>query len=153
MKHTKEVFKFYIFFFVVAIVLLLTYNLSFYISDLGRIFTNPFKIIFIFIYASVFCLYFSLYIVYTVKRAKILIFFSALCALFYLHEFERNIFYYAINNFYYQYLRFVAHAFGVLAVITALISVYIQYKNIKVPLAEEKKNKNFENSSEGSFFI
>lgn len=128
MKNTGELVKFQIFFFIVSFLLLLTYSLSFYISDLVRIFRNPLKIVYILLYSGIFSLYFSVYVVYNVKTSKAKTFVSALLTLFYLHEFERNIFFYGIDKVNYHYLSWISYIAAFFAVVFALLSVFNQFK-------------------------
>ncbi|HBD96280.1 MAG: hypothetical protein A2015_13795 [Spirochaetes bacterium GWF1_31_7] len=146
-NNFTELMRFFLFFFIISFMLLITYSLSFYISDLVRIFRNPLKIIYIVIYSSIAGFYFSAYIVYNVKKAKVLFFISGILTLFYLHEYQRNIFFYSIDTFYSVIFSYIYLVSGIIGIVLATIALVIQLKGGGNDFSfYYKKNKNIKDS-------
>lgn len=127
-NNVTDLFKFFIFFYVVSFMLLITYSLSFYISDLVRIFKDPFKIVYILIYSISLGFYFSAYVVYNVKRAKVILFTSCILTLFYLHEYQRNIFISRLGYEYSHILWYVYLGSGGVSLVLSITALVIQLR-------------------------
>lgn len=128
MKEFLNILKFFCLFYLTAVLLLITYSLSFYISDIINILKTPLKISFIFLYSAFLSMYFALHVLYNVKKCRVVCFFSVLFALFYLHEIPRNMF---LNNLEYSemaILLFILYLVaGVAAIFLAIIANLFQF--------------------------
>ncbi len=152
-NNFTELMRFFLFFFIISFMLLITYSLSFYISDLVLIFRSPLKIIYIVIYSSIAGFYFSAYIVYNVKKAKVLFFISGLLTLFYLHEYQRNIFFYTIDIFYTVIFSYIYLVSGIVGIIFAAVALVIQLKGGGNDFAFSYKKNKSKNIKDSESFI
>ena len=118
---------FFVMFYITSIILMMTYSLSFYISDIVHIFKSPLRISFIFTYAMFTSLYTSIYVLFSVKKGRIFTFLSALFAIFYLHEIQNNMFFKSIDSL--QLTVFITVIYiiaGTLAIILGVIANVFQ---------------------------
>lgn len=153
MRKGLDFFSVFIFFFVVSVMLLVTYSLSFYISDLFNLLKTPLKIVFIVIYSMVFAFYFACYIMYSVKTGRFVIFISGLLAMFYLHEYNRNIFLTPIRSFDPVLFAVVYAAAGSVSIALAIVADILQIKRYRSGNGKKKKHEKQSHPKEREYFV
>ncbi|MCG8569411.1 MAG: hypothetical protein MJB14_04660 [Spirochaetes bacterium] len=129
-KNFKEGSKYFLIFYILTVFVLITYNLSFYMSDLLYLLKNWMKIIFILIFAAGVSLYFTTYILHQVKSARIIFFIAGLLAIFFLHEYPRDILrsrFVNINTFY----RILKTLSGFLALLLVYVADIFQVTKMR----------------------